>query len=168
MSWRWGDVIVQVSVRLINLFIIIDILKSLPNDSIEVVPSGHTSGFELSHQVEGLLEVVNHVLRAKDVTPHMMWCCVDQLCLVGELVGLDLRLVSSMGSVFLAHDHMGKAKPADLCEKSLTSISPEPDPLSQHELFVLPFVPATKSSCSGPRLPQNQVGNPPCRLFWNL
>ena len=146
MSWRWCDVIVKVSIRLIDLFIIIDILESLPIDSIEIVPSGHTSGLELSHQVEGLLEVVNHVLRAKDITPHMMWCCADQLCLVGEPVGLDLRLVSSMGNVLLAHDHMCRSKPTDLCEKSLTSISPEPNPLSQHELFVLTFVSATKGT----------------------
>ena len=76
----------------------------------------------------------------------MVWGCTDELCLVGQPVGFDLRCSGACRCVLFSHDHMCWPKPTDLVEHALTCISPKPDSLAQLVLFVLTLISSTQRS----------------------
>ena len=84
------------------------------------------------------------MLRAQDVSTDMVRCSTDQLGLIGEPVGLDLRGCGVSFSIFFTKNHVCRAKPSNLVQGSLSSVTPKLYSFSQLKNSILALVLATE------------------------
>ena len=138
---RWFvRIIMKGPVMVIILLILLHIFQLLWIDTAEVVVASDTRRLELSDSVEGCLQIIQHMLRSKDVAANVVRCRTNELALVGQPVGLDLHGLSRCIRIFFTKHHVCWSQPTNLVEGTLSGVSPEPNTFSKLENAALTLV----------------------------